>query len=85
MCEYSPTVKTPEHVVILNIAMEVAGAFRRRIKRFGCAPVVWNTSCCIWRLTENCFRPLYITTHYLDMNVDYLLISLHAFYLLGPL
>ena len=58
MCEYSSTVKTPEHVVILNIAMEVAGAFRRRIKRFGCVSVVWNASCCMWRLTENSFRPL---------------------------
>ena len=58
MCECSPTVKAPEHVVILNIAMEVAGAFRRRIKRSGCVSVIWNTSCCMWRLNENYFRPL---------------------------
>lgn len=47
MCECSPTVKAPEHIVILNIAMEVAGAFRRRIKRSGCVSVIWNTSCCM--------------------------------------
>jgi hypothetical protein len=60
MCECSPTVKAPEHVVILNIAMEVAGAFRRRIKRSGCVSVIWNTSCCMWGLTETTSGLLYI-------------------------
>ena len=32
MCECSPTAKALGHIVILNVAVEATGAFRRRMK-----------------------------------------------------